>query len=149
MTYRERHEQIKALRDQGLLLREIAAQVGLAVSTVGQYAADPTGEKTRARKAKNNGECIDCGAPTKDGGARIAPERCFQCATAETKRLPNRRSKSANLLGKTTWSDAEIFDAMRSVARDGVITSTPLTTDHCAAVWEVERGGGPSWPPHG
>jgi transposase len=73
--------QARGLRAQGLLLREIAAEMGVAVQTVFAWLDDPDGSKLRERKERYRGSCVDCGAPTSgsDGRAK-APARCRACA---------------------------------------------------------------------
>jgi hypothetical protein len=85
MTKRERlYPEIKRLReDEGLLWREIGERVGVSLKAAHDYYHDPTGEKARQRKAKNNGTCTDCGGETKNSGSVIAPERCRECANPE------------------------------------------------------------------
>jgi hypothetical protein len=74
------YPEIKRLReDEGLKWREIGARLGLSLSTVHDYYSDPTGETVRARKAKNDGVCSDCGGPTRGGGAKVPPKRCVDC----------------------------------------------------------------------
>lgn len=74
------------LRDQGLLIREIADRLGLACSTVWSLLNDPDGLKERARRARYGGTCEVCGGQT-DGsnGAAKAPKRCLKCATKPTR----------------------------------------------------------------
>jgi hypothetical protein len=84
MTRVERHAQIKRLKDAGLTFDEIAAGLGIARSTATDAYYDPTGEKARARKAKNNGRCVDCGVETKNSGGKIPPARCRPCAGIAT-----------------------------------------------------------------
>lgn len=76
----DRVREAQQLRAQGLLLREIAEQMGVAVQTVHAYLSDPDLSKLRARQASYAGTCIDCGRPT-DGsdGPGKAAERCADC----------------------------------------------------------------------
>lgn len=98
MTRAERYAQCKALRDQGLLLREIGERLGIATSTVFDVLSDPTGEKVRARKDSYRGVCDTCGRPT-DGsaGASKAPKRCLDCIMW---------SREALLAWVDGWADA-------------------------------------------
>jgi predicted transcriptional regulator len=80
---------IVALRAEGLLYREIAERLGLAPSTVHDYATDPDGTRVRARKAKADGACRDCGVRTISDGGR-APERCMPCHGAHTREQSRR-----------------------------------------------------------
>lgn len=70
---------IVELRERGLTFAQIGARLGLSRTTVHDYYSDPTGERARARKAKTNGTCRDCGATTTSDGS-YTPERCKACA---------------------------------------------------------------------
>lgn len=87
-TRAEREAHVRKLRDQGMLLREIAAEMGVATQTVSGWLHDPGGKRLKARKDSYRGECVDCGART-DGshGRDNAPERCAPCAIAREWRL--------------------------------------------------------------
>jgi hypothetical protein len=65
----------RALREQGLLLREIAADLGVALKTVYSWLSDPDGAKLKARKASYRVRCRDCGGPAYGVGYRAAT-RC-------------------------------------------------------------------------
>lgn len=67
--------------DEGLLWREISERLGLSLSTVHEYYHDPDGDQARARKARSDGVCVDCGGRTVGNGVRAA-ERCRKCASA-------------------------------------------------------------------
>ncbi len=70
------------LRARGLLLREVAAEVGASLKTVSQWCTDPDGAKLRARKDSYAGECDVCGGPTCGGyGPGRAPTACLDCLT--------------------------------------------------------------------
>lgn len=64
----------------GKVGREIGAEMGVSTSRVLGLLADPTGERADARRRKNHGHCVDCGAKTFNGGALVAPARCSRCA---------------------------------------------------------------------
>jgi hypothetical protein len=73
------------LRREGLLLREIGAQMGVSAKTVHAWLSDPDGSKARERKSRyHDGVCRDCGGPCyrywsdSRGGYTDAdhPERC-------------------------------------------------------------------------
>jgi len=83
-TARIRRQRALELRSQGLLVREIAAALGVAKSTANQYVADPDGAKLKARKQRYRGRCADCGASTdgSDGPGRAA-KRCAKCVAIE------------------------------------------------------------------
>lgn len=68
------------LRAQGMMIREVAAEIGVAVSTVGAWLADPDGAKQRARRKCYGKACVDCGGPTDgSGGFKVQRERCNVC----------------------------------------------------------------------
>ena len=68
-------------RDQeGLTIAEIARRLGRAEATVKAYLYDPTGEKAREVKARYQGACRGCGAPTSArNGKGDAYEYCKRC----------------------------------------------------------------------
>lgn len=78
VTRTERHEQVKALRAQGRTFKEIAAELGLATSTVTAAYYDPEGAKDKERKARRSRPCLDCGKTVKNSGSE-PPERCLPC----------------------------------------------------------------------
>lgn len=65
-----------ALRSEGLLMRQIAERMGVAVSTVDSWLNDPDGSRLRARKDSYRGTCEVCGARTDGSAGRRAPTRC-------------------------------------------------------------------------
>ena len=80
MTRAEKVAQAKALRDEGLLLREIAERLGLSSARrAHELLYDPDESNVRARKQKAGGACVDCGEPTAYDVGRPY-ERCRQCA---------------------------------------------------------------------
>lgn len=90
MTRAERYAEVKALRDRGLLLREIAERVGLAKSTVHDLLLDPTGEKARERKRRYEHPCVDCGKTVNPNGLQRRSGRCRDCAGAHERALSRR-----------------------------------------------------------
>ena len=68
-------------RDQeNLTIAEIARRLGRAEATVKAYLYDPTGAKAREVKARYQGACRGCGAPTSArGGKGDAYRHCKQC----------------------------------------------------------------------
>ena len=66
--------------EEGLSIAEIARRLGRAEATVKAYLYDPTGEKARAVKARYQGVCRGCGAPTAArGGKGDAYQYCKRC----------------------------------------------------------------------
>ena len=68
-------------RDQErLTIAQIAQRLGRSPATVKAYLYDPTGEKAREVKARYQGACRNCGAPTSArGGKHDAYEYCKRC----------------------------------------------------------------------
>ena len=86
----------RELRAQGLLLREVAERMGVAVQTVSAWINDPDGSRLRARKDSYRGECAECGGPTCGGdGPTNTPMLCAACIQ---------------------WTDGQIIDAIRAWA---------------------------------
>jgi hypothetical protein len=85
----ERAKQIERLERRGLGTREIAAELGLARSTVNIYRRDPDGSRHRQRLERYRGRCRDCGRLTSGSGGRArAPARCRGCAGAQRRLWP-------------------------------------------------------------
>jgi transposase len=95
----ERVAEAQRLRSEGVILKEIAARIGVALSTVHMWLTDPDGEQLRARKESYRGVCVECGAPTSGGKGRgeKAPQRCGECSS----RI------NAHLLGLRRIAEAE------------------------------------------
>ncbi len=99
VTRIERVEAIKRAESAGQTAREIAASLGLAVSTIRIYRRDPDGKAQQARHERYQGRCRECGAPTTGSrGAAKAPEWCAQHAPRQRRR----------------WSDELILAAIRN-----------------------------------
>ena len=65
---------------EGLSIAQIAERLGRAPATVKGYFYDPTGEKARAVKARYQGVCRGCGAPTQArNGKGDANAYCKAC----------------------------------------------------------------------
>lgn len=100
-----------ALHKRGLLLREIAEELGLALSTVQDLLADPDRRKAKERKAQYDGRCTDCGRRTRgDGRRKGPPKRCRDCYAKRThqqarERLLDALDKWVKLFGEppTAW----------------------------------------------
>lgn len=88
----ERVAEAQRLRDEHLLMREIAERMGLALSTIDAYLNDPDGSKQKARKDGYRGTCKECGKPT-DGsrGKGKAPEYCLVCVMRRRKKWSRER----------------------------------------------------------
>ena len=72
------------LRQEGLLLREIGAQMGVSAKTVHAWLSDPDGSKARERKSRyHDGVCRDCGGPCyrywSDSRGGYTAWRCQKC----------------------------------------------------------------------
>lgn len=68
MRRAKRYEQASALREAGLLLREIAAEMDISVSYVSDLLVDPAGGKARQRKRRYARPCRRCGATINPNG---------------------------------------------------------------------------------
>jgi AraC-like DNA-binding protein len=65
---------------EGLSITQIARRLGRSPATVKAYFYDPTGEKAKAVKARYQGVCRGCGAPTQPrNGKGDAYEYCKNC----------------------------------------------------------------------
>ena len=85
---------------EGLSIAQIAERLGRAPATVKGYFYDPGGEKARAVKARYQGVCRGCGAPTQarnsKGDAYAYCKACHPGAIAPR------------------WTPARVLDAMRA-----------------------------------
>lgn len=78
----ERVAAAQRMREDGLLLREIAGRFGISVKTAHDWINDPDGRKLRARHESYSGECEVCGGPTTGcNGIDKAPTACMVCRT--------------------------------------------------------------------
>jgi hypothetical protein len=65
---------------EGLSIAQIAQRLGRSPATVKAYFYDPTGEKAKAVKARYQGICRGCGAPTPPrNGKGDAYAHCTNC----------------------------------------------------------------------
>lgn len=113
----------RELRARGLRLREIAAELGVAISTVDSWLNDPGGERLRARKDTYRGRCGRCGAATDGSSGRAhAPRLCSRCFRAQPHSL-----ERAQRLGRGSnarrYSDRELLDAVRRADQLGLRTA--------------------------
>lgn len=71
-----RREQVLALREEGMTLREIAERLGLSRSYVSHLSGPNTYENSarmsREAKARRQGKCERCGGPTRYDGIDVA-----------------------------------------------------------------------------
>ena len=85
---------------EGLSIAQIAQRLGRSPATVKAYFYDPTGEKAKAVKARYQGVCRGCGAPTQPrngkGDAYAHCKRCHPGAIAPR------------------WTRARVREAMRA-----------------------------------
>lgn len=86
----KRAKQIERLARRGLGTLEIAAELGLARSTINIYRRDPDGSRHRQRLERYRGRCRDCGRLTSGSGGRArTPARCRRCAGAQRRLWPS------------------------------------------------------------
>ena len=111
---------------------EIASKLGVSRSRVYESLNDPTGEKSRARKAKAQRPCVDCGEPCNMDGSRSEPsERCHRCACAK-------QSAGAK------WKPDTVLEAIRRWASEH--GSPPMASEWADSFRrhpDFEKGG---WP---
>ncbi len=115
------------LRSRGLRLREIAAEFGVAISTVDSWLNDPGGERLRARKESYRGRCRQCGAPTDgSGGRESAPRLCIACFRAQ----PHSLERAQRLRGGAPqrYSDRELLEELRRADTLALRTATAYST---------------------
>ena len=65
---------------EGLSIAQIADRLGRSPATIKAYFYDPTGEKARAVKARYQGVCRGCGAPTAARGGKGDAYQYCNCA---------------------------------------------------------------------
>jgi hypothetical protein len=111
------------LRARGLRLREIAAELGVAISTVDSWLNDPGGKRLKARKESYRGRCERCGAATDgSGGKAHAPSLCSRCFRAQPHSL-----ERAQRLGRGSsarrYSDHDLLEAVRRGDQLGLQTA--------------------------
>lgn len=81
MTRAEMAARAAELRKRGMLLREIAAELGISTQWASELCTDPEGKKIAARRKRYQGACLACGKPTTGSlGPSLAPTHCVQCA---------------------------------------------------------------------
>jgi predicted transcriptional regulator len=113
----------RQLRERGLRLREIADELGVAISTVDSWLNDPGGERLRARKDSYRGRCERCGAATDGSGGRAqAPRLCSHCFRSQPHSL-ERAQRLGRGASSRRYSDRELLDAVRRADRLGLRTA--------------------------
>lgn len=110
MTRPEKAAAARVLRDQGLLLREIAEQMGCVSQTVGEWLRDPDGRALVARKDSYRQRC-GCGALMDGSAGRSGgPSMCAACRKADVAENGQPRA------GARAWGRRRILDAIRAWA---------------------------------
>ena len=85
---------------EGLSIAQIARRLGRSPATIKSYFYDPDGEKARAVKARYQGVCRGCGAPTQArNGKGDAYAYCKACRPGAI---------------ATEWTPARVLDAIRA-----------------------------------
>lgn len=129
------------LFDAGLSGIEIARALGYSKSYVYGLLSDPFHEAAYARRSRAHGTCVDCGGPTKNGGALRTPKRCQDCA-------------KAHATAHAKWSADNITAAIRDwverygeppKAREWAVTGGRVSDPERAAVIR-ERWNDRAWP---
>jgi hypothetical protein len=140
VTRRERHEQVRKLKEAGLTFKEITAHLGLSKSTVTDAYYDPTGDASRERKSRRKSNCVDCGAVVTNSGSE-PPKRCLACHNLRNGDLDARRAQSRDPRRcARRWTRERIIAALLSVAVDGRLT----TGMYAQAYEQASRGSLPS-----
>jgi DNA-binding MarR family transcriptional regulator len=142
MTRAEKVAKARELREQGALLREIAAELGVAVSTAGTLLSDPDGAKLRARKDSYRGTCEKCGTAT-DGsnGPGAAPALCCEC-TAHRHDERNHRIFDAWNAG----DNAIVISAREGLSQTAVLSLLDTYRQKGAPVARRNRPRRELWP---
>jgi AcrR family transcriptional regulator len=137
----ERHRAVALARHyrqtEGLSIAQIAQRLGRSPATIKSYFYDPDGEKARAVKARYQGVCRGCGAPTQPrNGKGDAYEYCKSCRPGAI---------------ATEWTPARVLDAMRAWrARYGRLPSSydwSRTHARRRGGQALERLDEGDWPP--
>lgn len=119
----EREALVRRLRSRGLLLREVAAEIGVAISTVDSWLNDPGGERLRIRKDGYRGRCEACGQPTDGSGGRAsAPRLCLACFRAQPHSLERAQRLGTGAVKR--YSERQLLDALMRADRLGLGTAT-------------------------
>lgn len=99
----------RSLRDEGRVLREIAEEMDVAISTVHDWLSDPHGSKLKARKQRYAGECVNCGAPTSGyaGHGPNAPKRCARCSSRQNRERQKERARERRERVERLWAEGK------------------------------------------
>lgn len=97
----ERVAEAQRLRAEGTSCRMIAERMEVSYQTISSWLNDPDLSKSRARKKRYAGLCVDCGARTSGSEGRRTELRCNGCA--------NRMSWST----RKVWTRAAIVHAIQ------------------------------------
>jgi transcriptional regulator with XRE-family HTH domain len=117
----------RELRARGLRLREIAAEFGVAISTVDSWLNDPGGERLRKRKDSYRGRCERCGAPTDGSSGRAsAPRLCIECFRTQ----PHSLERAQRLRGGAPqrYSDQQLLEELRRADTLALRTATTYSS---------------------
>src|SRR4051812_39095340 len=96
MTREEKIARARVLRDRGRTYKEIAEDIGMALSTVAEWFVPQNNERKRRWEKEHRATCPDCGGPMSAGSARAdgstsrkAFARCHSCrlVAAEMRQL--------------------------------------------------------------
>ena len=113
----------RELRSRGLRLREIAAELGVAISTVDSWLNDPGGHRLKARKNGYRGRCERCGAPTDGSGGRAhAPRLCSGCFRTQPHSLERAQRLGRGNKGRR-YADEDLIQALRRADALGLQTA--------------------------
>lgn len=102
-----------ALREKGLTIRQVAAEMGLHRSYVHGLINDPDRSQEYARRRQYGRPCVDCGKLTDGSAGRPkAPERCQECrykhdepAHGTSSRYQSVKWKCRCVLCRRAWAD--------------------------------------------
>jgi hypothetical protein len=122
MNRQEKSLRARELHDSGLTWKQVGEHMGVSLSMAHDYATDPDGTRGYIRRHRNDGTCVDCGAPTHNGGGATPPRRCSTCEIDRTRTLHARRA-AATRGASRTFSEADMLRHLRAAAVDGRVTS--------------------------
>jgi len=136
-TTRAQHAaEAQRLRDQGLLVREIAKRMGVPKeSTVGNWLSDPDGSKSRERKERYREPCERCGVLMNgsDGRGPNRPKHCQYCNLVDSTVRMGALARHRVLVAQKRW--AKIAEMWNAGAGGEQIAAALGTTSGC--VWST------------